>query len=266
VIGKQPAVSHLPPQEAQSRFEAVWRRFLGVFARKEHPLALFIDDLQWLDPETLRLIEQFLTHSQTEFLLLVGAYRENEVTAKHPLRLTLQATRAGGAAIHEIALQPLSLRDTEELLGDALHCEPSSTRQLAALVCDKTRGNPFFTIQFLTTLAEEELLKYEAREAAWRWDLKGIRAKGFTDNVADLMIVKLRRLPNVTQEALKLLSCLGNTVKVSTILAAVEISIRRNLGKQPGPGNLNLRTGSVDSFRSQLQIVVLFERCANELL
>jgi len=224
VIGKQPAVSHLPPQEAQSRFEAVWRRFLGVFARKEHPLALFIDDLQWLDPETLRLIEQFLTHSQTEFLLLVGAYRENEVTAKHPLRLTLQATRAGGAAIHEIALQPLSLRDTEELLGDALHCEPSSTRQLAALVCDKTRGNPFFTIQFLTTLAEEELLKYEAREAAWRWDLKGIRAKGFTDNVADLMIVKLRRLPNVTQEALKLLSCLGNTVKVSTILAAVDVA------------------------------------------
>jgi predicted ATPase/signal transduction histidine kinase len=222
VIGKQPAVPHLPPQAAQSRFEAVWRRFLGVFARKEHPLALFIDDLQWLDPETLRLIEQFLTHSQIEFLLLVGAYRENEVTANHPLRLTLQATRAGGAAIHEIALQPLSLRDTEELLGDALHCEPSSTRQLAALVHDKTRGNPFFTIQFLITLADEELLKYEAREAAWRWDLKGIRAKGFTDNVADLMIVKLRRLPNVTQEALKLLSCLGNTVKVSTILAAVD--------------------------------------------
>jgi predicted ATPase/signal transduction histidine kinase len=220
VIGKQPAVPHIPPQEAQSRFEAVWRRFLGVFARKEHPLALFIDDLQWLDPETLRLIEQFLTHSQIEFLLLVGAYRENEVTANHPLRLTLQATRAGGAAIHEIALQPLSMGDTEELLGDALYCEPSSTRQLAALVHDKTRGNPFFTIQFLTTLADEELLKYEAREAAWRWDLNGIRAKGFTDNVADLMIVKLRRLPNVTQKMMKLLSCLGNRVKVSTILAA----------------------------------------------
>jgi predicted ATPase/signal transduction histidine kinase len=219
VIGKQPAVPHLPPQEAQGRFEAVWRRFLGVFARKEHPLALFIDDLQWLDPETLRLIEQFLTDPQIEFLLLVGAYRENEVAANHPLHLTLEATSAAGAAIHEIALQPLSLRDTEELLGDALYCEPSRTRQLAALVYDKTRGNPFFTIQFLTTLADEQLLRFEAREAAWHWDLKGIRAKGFTDNVADLMIVKLRRLPSVTQEAMKGLSCLGNAVKISTILA-----------------------------------------------
>jgi predicted ATPase len=126
--------------------------------------------------------------------LLVGAYRENEVTAKHPLRLTLDATRTAGAVIHEIALEPLSLKDTEQLLGDALYCEPSRTRQFAALVHNKTRGNPFFTIQFLTTLAEERLLKFEAREAAWRWDLKRIRAKGFTDNVADLMIVKLRRL------------------------------------------------------------------------
>jgi predicted ATPase/signal transduction histidine kinase len=220
VIGKQPALPHLPPQEAQNRFEAVWRRFLGVFARKEHPLALFIDDLQWLDPETLGLIEQFLTHPHVEFLLLVGAYRENEVTANHPLRLTLQAARAAGGAIHEIALEPLSLKDTQELLGDALFCEPPRVRQLAALVHSKTRGNPFFTIQFLTTLAEERLLRFETREAAWRWDLKGIRAKGFTDNVADLMIVKLRRLPSVTQEAMKRLSCLGNTVKFSNILAA----------------------------------------------
>ena len=219
VIGKQPALPHLPPQEAQNRFEAVWRRFLSVFARKEHPLALFIDDLQWLDPETLGLIEQFLTHPQVEFLLLVGAYRENEVTANHRLRLTLDAARAAGAAIHEIALEPLSLKDTEELLGDALFCEPPRVRQLAALVHNKTRGNPFFTIQFLTTLAEEQLLRFETREAAWRWDLKGIRAKGFTDNVADLMIVKLRRLPSVTQEAMKRLSCLGNAVKVRTILA-----------------------------------------------
>jgi predicted ATPase/signal transduction histidine kinase len=219
VIGKQPALPHLPPQEAQNRFEAVWRRFLAVFARKEHPLALFIDDLQWLDPETLGLIEQFLTHPQVEFLLLVGAYRENEVTANHPLRLTLDAARAAGGAIREIALEPLSLKDTEELLGDALFCEAPLVQQLAALVHNKTRGNPFFTIQFLTTLAEEQLLRFEAREAAWRWDLKGIRAKGFTDNVADLMIVKLRRLPSVTQEAMKRLSCLGNAVKVSTILA-----------------------------------------------
>jgi len=219
IIGKQSVPRQLPPQEAQNRFEAVWRKFLGVFARKEHPLALFLDDLQWLDSATLTLIEQFLTHREIQYLLLVGAYRENEVTASHPFRLTLHSIRAAGVVIHEIALEPLSVKDTEQLLGDALYCKPSRTRQLAALVHSKTHGNPFFTIQFLTALAEERLLKFEAREAAWRWDLNHIRAKGFTDNVADLMIVKLRRLPSATQEALKRLSCLGNEVNVSIILA-----------------------------------------------
>jgi PAS domain S-box-containing protein len=219
VIGKQPPVPELPPQEAQNRFEAVLRGFLGAFARKEHPLVLFLDDLQWLDPATLRLLEQLVTDPKGQHLLLIGAYRDNEVTSHHPLMLTLGAIRKTQAIVREIELGPLSLADVNQLLSDALRCELAHARPLAKLVHEKTGGNPFFTIQFLTTLAEERLLEFEAREAAWRWDLNRIRAKGFTDNVVDLMITKLRRLPAATQEALKQLSCLGNSVKISTLLA-----------------------------------------------
>src|SRR5882762_2367941 len=219
VIGKQPPVSELAPQEAQNRFEAVLRGFLGAFARKEHPLVLFLDDLQWLDPATLRLLEQLVTDPNGQHLLLIGAYRDNEVTSHHPLMLTLGAIHKTEAIVREIELGPLSLADVNQLLGDALRCELAHARPLAKLVHEKTGGNPFFTIQFLTALAEEHLLEFEAREAAWRWDLNRIRAKGFTNNVVDLMITKLRRLPAATQEALKQLSCLGNSVKISTLLA-----------------------------------------------
>src|ERR1700726_5009028 len=219
VIGKQPPVPELPPQEAQNRFEAVLRGFLGPFARKEHPLVLFLDDLQWLDPATLRLLEQLVTDPNGQHLLLIGAYRDNEVTSHHPLILTLGAIRKTEAIVRDIELEPLSLPDVHQLLSDALRCELAHARPLAKLVHEKTGGNPFFTIQFLTNLAEEHLLEFEARETAWRWDLNRIRAKGFTDNVVDLMITKLRRLPALTQEALKQLSCLGNSVKISTLLA-----------------------------------------------
>jgi PAS domain S-box-containing protein len=219
VIGKQPPVPELAPQEAQNRFEAVLRGFLGAFARKEHPLVLFLDDLQWLDPATLRLLEQLVTDPNGQHLLLIGAYRANELTSLHPLMLTLHAIRKTEAIVREIELEPLSLADVNQLLSDALRCGAARAGPLAKLVHQKTEGNPFFTIQFLTTLVEEHLLEFEAREAAWRWDLDRIRAKGFTDNVVDLMITKLRRLPALTQEALKQLSCLGNSVKISTLLA-----------------------------------------------
>ncbi len=138
--------------------------------------------------------------------------------------LTLGAIHKTEAIVREIELGPLSLADVNQLLGDALRCELAHARPLAKLVHEKTGGNPFFTIQFLTTLAEEHLLEFEAREAAWRWDLNRIRAKGFTENVVDLMITKLRRLPAATQEALKQLSCLGNSVKISTLSIVHETS------------------------------------------
>jgi predicted ATPase/signal transduction histidine kinase/ActR/RegA family two-component response regulator len=217
IIGPQPAVAPLPATEAESRFHLVFRSFLGVFARKEHPLALFLDDLQWLDAATLKLLEHLMTHPDVRHLLLIGAFRDNEVSPTHPLRQTLNAIRATQAVVHDIALAPLSLDDVTEFVADTLHCDHAGAAPLAQLVHDKTLGNPFFAIQFLTELAEEGLLAFEPDAAAWRWHLGRIRAKGYTDNVVDLMVGKLKRLPDTTQGRLKQLACVGNTAEIATL-------------------------------------------------
>ncbi len=149
IIGEQPPVPELPPQDAQRRFQLVFRRFIGVFARPEHPLALFLDDLQWLDAATLDLLEDLLTQPDVRHLLLIGAYRDNEVTSAHPLMRKLEAIRKAGASVQEIVLAPLAREDVGQLIADALRCEPERAAPLAQLVHEKTGGNPFFAIQFL---------------------------------------------------------------------------------------------------------------------
>jgi PAS domain S-box-containing protein len=217
VIGEQPPVADLPPRDAQNRFQMVFRRFLGVFARKEHPLALFLDDLQWLDTATLDLLEHLVTHSEVRHLLLVGAYRDNEVGPAHPLLRTLEGIRAVDARVHEIVLAPLELDDVGRLIADALHCEPEHARPLAELVQEKTGGNPFFAIQFFIALTDEGLLAFDPVASAWQWNIDRIRAKSYADNVVDLMAGKLKRLSATTQEALKQLACLGNVAEIATL-------------------------------------------------
>ena len=224
VIGKQPPVPDLPPQDAQNRFQMVFRRFLGVFARPEHPLALFLDDLQWLDAATLELLEQLITDPDVRHVLLVGAYRNNEVSPSHPLMRTLEAIRKAGARMQEIVLAPLELDDVGRLVVDSLHCNRDSADPLAQLVHEKTGGNPFFAIQFLTGLAEEGLLAFDADAATWISDLARIRAKGYTDNVVDFMVAKLKRLSDTTQQALKQLACLGNVAEIATLILVRGVS------------------------------------------
>lgn len=217
IIGEQPSVPALPPQDAQNRFQLVFRRFLGVFARPEHPLALFIDDLQWLDRATLDLLEHLVTHPEVKHVLLVGAYRDNEVDASHPLSSTLEAIHRAGGKVQHIVLEPLAPASVAQLTADSLHCECAKAEPLADLVHEKTGGNPFFSIQFLTALADEDLLTFDHCVAAWSWDLPRIRAKGFTENIADLMAGKLSRLPDATRDALGQLACLGNVAEVATL-------------------------------------------------
>ena len=160
ITGEPAPVPELPPQHAQSRFQSVFRRFLGVFARPEHPLALFLDDLQWLDPATLDLVADMLTQPEARHLLLIGAYRDNEVDAAHPLARRLEMIRQAGARLQEISLAPLALADLQQLIVDALRCLPED-HVAGALVHEKTSGNPFFTIQFLHVLADEGLLAFD---------------------------------------------------------------------------------------------------------
>jgi len=217
IIGNPPPVPELEPQQAQGRFQLVFRRFMGVFARPEHPLTLFLDDLQWLDAATLDLLEDLLTRSDLQHLMLIAAYRDNEVDAAHPLTRKLDAIRQAGDRVREIRLAPLARDDLGQLIADALHCELERAAPLAQLVYEKTAGNPFFVIQFLYSLAEEGLLRFDHDTAGWSWDLVRIRAKGYTDNVVDLMVGKLSRLPVETQQALQHLACLGNVATVAML-------------------------------------------------
>jgi predicted ATPase len=217
IIGDQPPVPELAPRDAQRRFQRVFRRFLGVFARPEHPLALFLDDLQWLDAATLDLIEDLLTQSELKNLVLIGAYRDNEVDLAHPLMRKLEAIRQTGAWVQEIRLAPLGREHLRELTMDALHCAPAHAAPLAKLVHEKTAGNPFYVIQFLYTLADEGLLTFDIDAAGWSWNLEHLHAKGYTDNVVDLMVRKLVRCPEKTQQALQQFACLGAAADTTTL-------------------------------------------------
>jgi PAS domain S-box-containing protein len=218
IIGEQPAVPDLEPQDAQRRFRLVLRRSIGVFARPDHPLVLFLDDLQWLDAATLDLLEDLLINPEVQHLMLIGAYRSNEVKASHPLMGKLAAIRQAGGAVQEIVLAPLALEELQQLIADSLHREMDLDSPLARLVYEKTGGNPFFANQFMTALAEEGLLSFDYSSARWSWDLNRIHAKGYSDNVVDLMVAKLNRLPPETQNALQLLACLGNRAELALVV------------------------------------------------
>ncbi len=224
IVGEQPAVIALPPQEAKTRAQLVLRRFIGVFARPEHPLALFLDDLQWLDVATLDFLEDLLVQQDLSNLLVVGAYRDNEVDSTHPLTRMLAAVRKAGVSVRETQLKLLGSDDLAHLITDTLRCDPRRSIPLAQLVHEKTAGNPFFAIQFIHVLVQEGLITFDHSEAQWRWDLDAIRLKGYTDNVADLMVAKLSRLPGGAQQALQQFACIGNSTDAATLSAVLEKS------------------------------------------
>ncbi|MEI9952824.1 MAG: AAA family ATPase [Pseudomonadota bacterium] len=224
VVGEQPPVSGLPPAEARHRFQLIMCRFLGVFAQQQHPLVLFLDDLQWLDRATLDLLDLLLTSPDVGHLLLIGAYRDNEVGASHPLAEKLSALRAGATPVQEIRLSPLELSDIGQLVADSLRSPREESEALAELVHERAGGNPFFVIQFLTSLADGRLLAFEPVEAAWRWDLARIRRRAPTENVVSLMIEKLSRLPENTERALQVFACLGNVAPISTLRLVLDCS------------------------------------------
>jgi PAS domain S-box-containing protein len=227
ILGEQPPAPDLPLQEAQRRFQLVFRRFISVFARAEHPLALFLDDLQWLDAATLDLIEDLLSQADVRHLLLIGAYRDNDVKLAHPLIRKLQAIGQAGATVHNVVLAPLAKEDLDQLIADALSCDVNLVEPLARLIHDKTGGNPFFAIQFIGSLVAEGLLAFNHDEGRWSWDLNRVRAKNYTDNVVELMIGKLNRLPSETLNILQMLACLGDQAEFITLEIVCQLSEER---------------------------------------
>jgi predicted ATPase/GAF domain-containing protein/signal transduction histidine kinase/tRNA A-37 threonylcarbamoyl transferase component Bud32 len=220
VIGPQAPVADLPPNEAMARFLSTFRRFVSALARPEQPLVLFLDDLQWMDSGSAKLLEHLLTHPDLRHLLLIGGYRDNEVAPSHLLMLSLDAIRKSGCPVSHVVLSPLCVEDLGQLVSDSLHCPPERCRDLVDLIHDKTAGNPFFAIQFLGALADEGLLTFDAGQRQWAWAMGRIRAKGFSENVVELMNAKMERLAPEDQAELRRVACIGNTASV-TLLSAI---------------------------------------------
>ena len=209
ILGQQPPIAEIGGKEAQNRLNLVFQNLIEVFTKCSYPLAIFLDDLQWADGASLKLIEVLMNGSSSK-LFLIGAYRDNEVSSAHPLMLTLDAIRQKGISINQIFLSPLDLPTVTQLIGDTLKCSEVTAQPLAELVIFKTGGNPFFIKEFITSLYTEELLEFNFHTLHWQWNLEQIQGVGFTDNVVELMTNKIQKLPETTQEMLKIAACIGN--------------------------------------------------------
>ncbi|MBW4614757.1 MAG: AAA family ATPase [Desmonostoc vinosum HA7617-LM4] len=228
IIGKQSPVQKLGASEAQNRFNLVFQNFIRVFCSPEHPLVIFLDDLQWADLATLKLLEVMMTDQETGYLFLIGAYRDNEVDCRHALVMALNSLRSQAAIINDITLAPLAIEHVNELITETLHSDAINIQSLAKLIIHKTSGNPFFVNQFLKTLYQENLLIFQPpsaiSQALWHWDIANIESMDITDNVVELMIRKLRKLPDLTQQVLQLAACVGNTFDLHTLCIISEKS------------------------------------------
>lgn len=222
LLGEQPAVPEVTPDQAKNRFELTLLDFLHVFAAKNHPLVLFLDDLQWLDPASRKLLHLLLTDAFSEHLLIIGAYRDNEVEGGHPLLSLLAEIEESGFRPTRIQLEPLDRDMVAHLVADTLTSQPAEIRELADLCYEKTQGNPFFAHQFLVTLSKHDLLRFDAAQGAWTWDITTIRASNVTDNVVDLVIDLLKRLPESTQHILLLAACIGHTFDFTSLVLIAE--------------------------------------------
>ena len=217
LIGPQPSVAALDPTEAQNRFNRVFQQFLSAFVRTEHPLVIFLDDLQWADAATLTLLPLFLTDPEISGLLVIGAYRDNEVTLNHPLMHGMRTMRERGVRVSQVTLQPLERSSLVALIADTVGGATPSIEQLADLVLEKTGGNPFFVSQFLKAVHQDGQIAFDRESGRWEVNLEGIRRAGITENVGDLMARRILRLGNSTQQVLRLAACVGNRFDLATL-------------------------------------------------
>jgi len=230
VIGKQPPVPQVGGQERLNRFHLLFQRFIRAISQADHPLVLFIDDVQWADVASLNLLKRLMSDQENHHLLLIAAYRDNEVDATHPLMLTLESMKAEQARLSFIQLPNLTASDVNLLIADTLSSEPAYTQPLTDLLYAKTKGNPFFTIEFLKSLYEEELLRFEPSQRQWEWQIGQIQAKNITDNVVALMAGKISDFAPQTQAVLQIAACIGNRFDWHTLalVAAERLSLTSN--------------------------------------
>ncbi|MEI7847807.1 MAG: serine/threonine-protein kinase PknK, partial [Chloroflexota bacterium] len=230
IIGPQPAVFELPPAQAKNRYRLVMQNFIGVFPSLQHPLVLFLDDLQWSDAASLELLEYLITAVDQRYLFIIGAYRNNETHAEHPLGLAIRRIEQAAGVVQTIAIDHLALADISCFVSDTFHVSLENARPLAQLVQSKTDGNPFFINEFLKTLVSRELITFTQRRG-WHWDLDQLLVQQITDNVVDLLASRIQGLSQPAQRALEMAACLGSQFDLQTLagIAGTSTPLMANL-------------------------------------
>lgn len=238
IIGPQPAPPALGPAETRERFRWLSQGFIAALTPAERPVVMFLDDLQWADDASLKLLQDLVTERRARHLCLVGAYRDNEVGPGHPLTLVIAAMEQA-CPVRHLALTPLGRADASALIADILHHDPAEGSDLVAVVHEKTQGNPFFLRELLRALHNEQLLVFDEAEERWTWDVPGIEAKGFSDNVVDLLVTEIGRVGPATQRALGIAACIGNHFDADTLALVAETdkaALSAQLGEALGRG------------------------------
>jgi predicted ATPase/signal transduction histidine kinase len=225
IIGSQPAIAELSGSAAQNRFNLLFSKFVRVFTTKEHPLVLFLDDLQWADSASLNLLKLLMGDTEIGYLLVLGAYRDNEVYPAHPLMLTLDEIVDHQAIINTITLEPLTQSGLNHLISDTFSCPFKLALPLTELVYQKTKGNPFFATQFLKGLYEDGEITFNLNLGYWQCDIVRVRQLSLTDDVVEFMATQLQKLPSETQQVLKLAACMGNQFDLQTLAIVNEQSL-----------------------------------------
>ncbi|NEO42510.1 MAG: AAA family ATPase [Moorea sp. SIOASIH] len=224
IIGKQSPVPELSAGAAQNRFNRLFQKFIQVFTTAEHPLVIFLDDLQWVDSASLKLMQLLMSETDTRYLLLIGAYRDNEVSPTHPLMLTLDEISKTEVKVNSITLAPLKHSDLNHLIADTLSCSEELAQPLTELVFRKTKGNPFFATQFLKSLHADNLIRFNFEVGHWECDIAQVRTLALSDDVVEFMALQLSKLPPATQSVLKLAACIGNQFDLATLAIVYEKS------------------------------------------
>ncbi|BAZ00418.1 serine/threonine protein kinase with two-component sensor domain [Tolypothrix tenuis PCC 7101] len=223
IIGYQPPATELSGNAAENRFNLLLQKFVQVFTNQEHPLVMFLDDLQWADSASLKLLQ--LLMQDTKYLLLLGAYRDNEVSPTHSFILAINELEKIGAVVNKIILKPLNEINLNQLVADTIKCELLLAQPLTTLIYQKTTGNPFFSTQFLKALNNEQLITFDFTSCNWQCDIAQIKALAITDDVVEFMSLQLQKLPQTTQNILKLAACIGAQFDLQTLAIISEQSL-----------------------------------------
>lgn len=226
IIGEQPSVQQLSPAEAQNRFSMSFLNFVKVFASQEHPLVLFLDDLQWSDVPSLNLLQRLVTSLELSHVFVIGTYRDNEVDATHPLSLKLREIEKR-RQVKNLKLKPLDLEAIDNLVQDTLLCDHSRSVKLSEILFEKTRGNPFFTIELLKNLHDRKVITFNPSKGGWDWDIEEIKNEEYSDNVVDILVASQNRLSPSTQAVLQLAASIGASFDLQTLSVIYENSMEK---------------------------------------